>query len=234
MNGERGKLIWRYLNIIRAKKPLAFIFENVIGLAKKHKKTLDRLITYFNKIGYEITFKILNSNQFNTPQDRKRVIVVGIRRDLGFEFVFPKEVPLTKTIRSVIGDLPIESGSFPNHIVTWTSPSPERIQDVIQNPRPNQFRGMRRLDWDGSAPTLTAHIAKDGREFLHPELDRRLTVRECLRIMSVPDDYIFPDHIPISHQYRAIGNGVEYNMGKALASSLLSQLNQVPTQICLF
>ncbi|MNW61269.1 hypothetical protein D3C74_393130 [compost metagenome] len=65
-----------------------------------------------------------------------------------------------------IADLPTADGTFPNHFATWTSPTPERIYDVIENPR-NRHRGMRRLQIDGISPTLTAHITKDGREYLH-------------------------------------------------------------------
>jgi DNA (cytosine-5)-methyltransferase 1 len=85
---------------------------------------------------------------------------------------------------------------------------------------------MRRLEWDKVSPTLTAHIAKDGREFLHPEADRRLTVREALRIMSVPDWYVIPGSVKLSHQYRLTGNGVPYLLGKALARELKGQLSE--------
>ncbi|WP_145949547.1 DNA cytosine methyltransferase [Paenibacillus sp. Y412MC10] len=231
--GDRGKLVWTYLRVIKEKKPMAFLFENVVGLARKHKTTLTRLIAQFEKMGYTISWKIVNSSRFGTPQHRERVIIVGIRNDLGFAFKFPDEAAEERTVRMAISDLPTADGTFPNHYSTWSSPTPERIYDVIANPR-NQFRGMRRLPWDGISPTLTAHIAKDGREFLHPHEDRRLTVRECLRIMSVPDSYVFPESVPLSHQYRAIGNGVEFNMGRALAIALKQQLCEVPTQICLF
>ncbi|HDR7647931.1 MULTISPECIES: DNA cytosine methyltransferase [Bacillus] len=69
---------------------------------------------------------------------------------------------------------------------------------------PNQFNGVRKLYWDQPSYTITSHIAKDGREFIHPQENRRLTVRECLRLMSVPDTYVIPPHIPLNQQYTLI------------------------------
>ncbi|MBJ7985489.1 DNA cytosine methyltransferase [Bacillus cereus] len=71
---------------------------------------------------------------------------------------------------------------------------------------PNQFNGVRKLSWDQPSYTITSHIAKDGREFIHPQKNRRLTVLECLRLMSVPDTYVIPPHIPLSQQYTLVGN----------------------------
>lgn len=235
-NGEKGKLVWNYLKIIKAKKPMAFVFENVEGLANKHKETLIKLVHQFEKLGYRVSRKKMNAVDFSTAQNRERIFLVGIRGDLGFEFRFPEPTDKSMTVRNSIGDLPEANGSFPNHYATWTSPTPERLYDVLVNPRPNQYRGMRRLTWDGVSPTLTAHIAKDGREYLHPTQDRRLTVRECLRIMGVPDSYVFPDHIRLSHQYRATGNGVAFEVGKAIAIELKKHLDQAHFygQLCLF
>nr|WP_223822121.1 DNA cytosine methyltransferase [Paenibacillus peoriae] len=87
---------------------------------------------------------------------------------------------------------------------------------------------------DGISPTLTAHISKDGREYLHPSEDRKLTVRECLRIMGMPDDFVFPDKMPLTHQYRTTGNGVAFNVGHALAKALYAQLSEIPTQLSLY
>ncbi|KIV69703.1 MULTISPECIES: DNA cytosine methyltransferase [Bacillus] len=131
-------------------------------------------------------------------------------------FNFPTGISAVVTPRDAIGNLhspdTIKSrekvlGTFPNHTATWTSPTPERILDLIANPKPNQFNGVRKLSWDQPSYTITSHIAKDGREFIHPQENRRLTVRECLRLMSVPDTYVIPPHIPLSQQYTLVGNG---------------------------
>jgi DNA (cytosine-5)-methyltransferase 1 len=232
--GLTGRLVWKYQSIIAQNRPMAFLLENVANLARQHKNTLYRLVTSFSDLGYNVGYRILNAADFGVAQSRERVFIVGIRSDLGFYYEFPSPPMISRTVRDAIGDLPeattvtkyiYEEPLVANHTTNWESPSPERLYDVIQNPR-NQRRGMRRLEWDKVSPTLTAHIAKDGREFLHPEADRRLTVREALRIMSVPDWYVIPGSVKLSHQYRLTGNGVPYLLGKALARELKGQLSE--------
>ncbi|WP_077736267.1 DNA cytosine methyltransferase [Bacillus sonorensis] len=109
-NGERGKLVFRYLEIIERKQPKAFVFENVKGLiTKRHRPTFDALIEKFNEIGYEISWKVLSAWDYGVAQKRERVFIVGIRKDLGITFEFPKPLEgdyQTKVLRDVIGDLP--------------------------------------------------------------------------------------------------------------------------------
>lgn len=191
--------------------------ENVVGLARKHKDTLSKLVQSYTKIGYKVHIKEnLDAVMFEVAQHRKRVFIVGVRNDMNVSFNFPTSISAVVTPRDAIGDLPspdtIKSrekvlGTFPKHTATWTSPTPERILDLITNPKPNQFNGVRKLSWDQPSYTITSHIAKDGREFIHPQENRRLTVRECLRLMSAPDTYIIPPHIPLSQQYTLVGNG---------------------------
>lgn len=230
--GSTGKLIWVYFELIKARLPKFFIFENVMGLAIRHKQTLSCLLRSFEEAGYNVTSETLDAVAFGVAQQRKRVIIAGVRKDLGFSFKFPVPSHIKSSVRDAIGDLPKPThassrervlGSFPNHVVTWNSPSPERIVDVIQNPR-SQWRGMRRLSWDAPSPTLTAHIAQDGREHLHPVEHRRITVREGLRLMSVPDDFVIPANVPLSHQYRIVGNGIAYHVAKALAFEMNAQI----------
>ncbi|PEX83845.1 modification methylase AgeI [Bacillus cereus] len=96
---------------------------------------------------------------------------------------------------------------------------------TLHHLNPNQFNGVRKLSWDQpSYNTITSHIAKDSREFIHSQENRRLTVRECLRLMSVPDTYVIPPHIPLSQQYTLVGNGVAFLVAKVLSQSILDCL----------
>jgi DNA (cytosine-5)-methyltransferase 1 len=223
--GERGKLVWRYLDIIAAKKPKAFVFENVKGLVtKKHRHTFESLIEKFNEIGYEISWRVINAWDYGVAQKRERVFIVGIRKDLGFTFEFPQPLEgdyRTKVLRDVIGDLP---EPFPNH---EPKPLSEHVMSRLKSGGYQTYlkkHPMGQLDSPGYS--VTAHYAKgapDGLIDLKPE-PRRFTVRECLRIQSVPDWYVIPDDIPLSAQYRIVGNGipsrVAWYIGKALAEQL--------------
>ncbi|QJX80370.1 DNA cytosine methyltransferase [Priestia megaterium] len=238
--GVNGQLTWTYFNIIKAKKPKAFVMENVAGLAQKHKGTLEKLKQSFNEVGYDVQVETLNSAEFGTPQQRKRVFIIGFRNDLGTSFEFPNGNTHFVTVKDAFKGLSSPQtikardkvlGDIPNHTATWTNPSPERIKDLYINPRPNQRVGLKRLDWDKPSYTLTAHIAKDGREFLHPDEDRRISVREALRLMGVPDSYIIPRGVPLNQQYTLVGNGVAYQVAKALAIAIRVQLTNVDKQI---
>lgn len=231
-SGEHGKLVWVYLEMIRNLLPEFFLFENVAGLFDRHFRTFQKLLDHYEKTGFNVSWAILNASHFGVAQNRKRVFIAGIRKDLGFHFKFPYPPMIKRSVQDAFHNLPSPDtigarervlGSFPNHTATWESPTPARIQDVILFPR-NQRRGMRRLEWDRPSPTITAHISKDGREFLHPVENRRITVREALRLSGFPDNFILPASIPLSAQYRCIGNCVAYPVASALAKSMYQQL----------
>ncbi|MEK4267926.1 DNA cytosine methyltransferase [Bacillus sp. FSL W8-0940] len=226
-NGERGKLVFRYLEIIERKQPKAFVFENVKGLiTKRHRPTFDALIEKFNEIGYEISWEVLSAWDYGVAQKRERVFIVGIRKDLGITFEFPKPLEgdyQTRVLRDVIGDLPEpmsselnpQDGRYSsqylsrNRVVPWDSPA----FTVLTNPRDASIHPA-----DGS---LTMEDVRNGTG--NP---RRFTVRECLRIQSAPDTYVLPDDISLSAQYRIVGNGiasrVAWYVGRALADQLSS------------
>ena len=88
---ERGQLVWRYFDIIKALKPKAFLFENVVGLLSAKRadggKILDGLLNMFAEIGYHLSWKLVNAADYGVPQLRKRVIIVGTNHGC---FTFPE------------------------------------------------------------------------------------------------------------------------------------------------
>lgn len=86
---ERGRLVWRYLEIIKRVSPKAFLFENVTGLIsakdKRGNKILDGLLKTFAEIGYHVTWHLVNAADYGVPQVRRRVIIVGLKDGM-FEF----------------------------------------------------------------------------------------------------------------------------------------------------
>lgn len=106
INDERGKLFLDYIRILKTKQPKFFLVENVSGLlSSKHKNSFDGFIKEFENLGYDVKYKLLNANDYDVPQDRKRVIIVGYRKDLKKSFVFPKARTPKLTLKDAISDL---------------------------------------------------------------------------------------------------------------------------------
>ncbi|MEK5395998.1 DNA cytosine methyltransferase [Paenibacillus sp. FSL K6-2859] len=280
--GERGKLVWNYQRIIGRKQPKAFVFENVKGLiTKKHRPTFDALLSEFDRIGYVVTWRLINAWDYGVAQKRERVFIVGVRKDLDFTFEFPEpsvEDYRTQVLRDVIGDLPEPNSGINAHTQTkattvkrtegvynqraykadWDTPAKTVCTNRLDHaeihpgpenhdPKPLTPHVRERLNSGGyetylrkhpaaepdlPSATLTAHLAKgspDGMYF-SPTQPRRFTVRECLRIQSVPDSYVLPDTISLSAQYRIVGNGVASRVSYVIGVALAEQLNAVLTQ----
>lgn len=150
---------------------------------------------------------------YGVAQKRERVFIVGIRKDLGFTFEFPKSLEgdfQTRVLRDVIGDLPEperqDCGKYWTPKSEYTYGQANRVQSL-----------------DKPSNTIPAH--HNSGQPIHPtEAPRRFTVRECLRIQSAPDTYVLPDDISLSAQYRIVGNGiasrVAWYIGRALADQL--------------
>lgn len=101
---ERGRMIYEYLRLLKEISPQAFIFENVKGIiSKKFIATFKNLVSEFEKLGYCVSYRLLNSFDYGVAQTRERVIVAGLKNR---EYTFPPPLPYKLVLRDVIGDLP--------------------------------------------------------------------------------------------------------------------------------
>ena len=262
-NGERGKMTHIYFNRIRKMKPSFFVMENVVGLLmrKEAKQILDTLL--FNNIcrDYYIDRNTLNALEYGVPQYRKRVFIIGLRKD-----VFQKDTCKESTIEDIRSfTFPWPKPQYPNASAQydWPRKTPFGSKDVI---RPNDIpydlcvekcvngaeglpngdeyfafsknadsrmeidegdtkrRSFKRLHRYRYSPTT---CFGNNEVFLHPYKNRRLTVREALRIQSVNDEYVLgPGRL--SAKFKIIGNGVPVLLAEAVANSLYSYIiNQI-------
>ena len=107
-NDNRGQLWFDVIRLVKQANPKAFIFENVKGLTEpRNKQQLDYIINHLTNAGFVVKYSVLNSYDFGVPQDRDRVFIVGIKKDieLASHFQFPKPSPKKLKLYDVIEGL---------------------------------------------------------------------------------------------------------------------------------
>ncbi len=201
---DRGKLFFEMCRILRDKKPKCFIAENVKGiLSANEKKAFPLIIKEFEDSGYNVSYKLLNAVNFGVPQKRERVIIVGIRKNLGLAFNF-KDLPQE-------GDFPITSLS---QVIENNVPEKyffsQKAVDGMMRKRKTMNKG-RAQDVTQPCNTVGAHLAKVSLNSTDPvliigERYRRFTPREVARIQSFPETFELVG--TESAQYRALGNAI--------------------------
>ncbi len=245
IDDKRGQLFLRYIEIIDAKKPKFFLIENVKGmLDEKFKDVFEDFVNRLDQAGYNVQWKLLNAVNFNIPQNRERVFFIGFRKDLNASFTFP--VPTCKnhtTLEQAIGDI-TEVPRFASRGKATYLTANQHLpnHDVLTSKfGPFYYRGNRRRGWNQPSFTINAtaefaplHPSSPkmifyGRENWNFQKElmsnyRRLSVRECARIQTFPDSFIF-EYEDISHGYKMIGNAVPPRLGQILGNSVLLALD---------
>ena len=109
---DRGKLILHFITMINILNPNVFIIENVHGLVTHEKgTTLQMIIDEINKLGkYIINYKVLNANDYSVPQNRKRLIIVGINNSINKKFNFPQPHKYKPILKDVLENCPESPG----------------------------------------------------------------------------------------------------------------------------
>jgi DNA (cytosine-5)-methyltransferase 1 len=244
IDDSRGQLFYDYIRIIRDKKPLFFLAENVSGiLAGKHAQAFNNILSEFKNTGYEVNYKLLNAQNFNVPQDRKRVIIVGYREDMGGCFDFPKSSSKLYTLRDAIYDLSyveplqVKAKGDKEEFIKTTVPNHEYMDSGFSSIYMSRNRVR---SWDEPSFTIQAGgrhapihpqankmiwVEKDKWRFdpSSPKPYRRLSVRECARIQTFPDDFIFK-YRHIADGYKMVGNAVPVNFARILASKIMEDV----------
>ena len=293
VNG-RGTLFEECERIIRAKinaghRPQAFVFENVRGILSS--KMPDGVTTVPQEIsnrmhdmGYEMSMKLVCASDYGVPQQRYRVIIIGIDTELGigaFDFNLMEQVVRQNNIPSksfgrdeelLLGSILQGVHGIQDDVVWEYSETTQRSVDLIGSckhgmqafeyfvpgfkkedlpavvfegrswkdipyellsPRfkkiaddPKRYHApkfFRRFAFGEINGTITASAQPENCGITHPVENRRYSVRECARIQSFPDNYIF-GNIPLQSQYKVIGNAVPPVLGWVIGAALLNYL----------
>lgn len=249
---KRGQLFFDFIRILEAKQPKFFLAENVSGmLLGRHSPALENIKELFRNagIGYELSFEMVNACDYNVPQDRKRVIFVGIRKDLGFKYEFEKPNFPKLTLQNAISDLkdnvlPAKTNNktngndcvIPNHeYMTGGFSTIFMSRNRVRSWDEQSFTiqaGGRHAPIHPQAPKMkfieqNIRVFVPGKEHLY----RRLSVRECARVQTFPDDFVFY-YDNISAGYKMIGNAVPVNLAHFLANTIRQQIlrNEIQNQ----
>lgn len=233
-----------YIELIKTKRPKFFLIENVKGmLDAKFSDVFQDFINRLDSAGYDVKWKLLDAVDFKIPQNRERVFLIGFRKDLSVRYDFPSATCTQPvTLSQAIGDIIEEPVRYAGK--TKIVPNKQRSNHdvLISEFGPFYYRGNRRRGWQ--QPSFTIHATADNIQ-LHPsspkmlfygherwnfqkdkiEEYRRLSVRECARIQTFPDSFVFEcDNIKAC--YKMIGNAVPPRLGKVLAQSILNCFSQ--------
>lgn len=200
---ERGMLFFEMCRILREKQPKCFIAENVKGLLSANKgEAFPLIISEFEKSGYQVTHKLINAAAFGVPQKRERVIIVGIRNDLGFKYEFPDDV-LAEDEYAVLGSV-VENRVDEKYFFS------EKAVQGMRAAKRDMNKG-RAQDLNKPCNTVGSHLAKVSLNSTDPVLldggrYRRFTPREVARIQSFPESFKLLG--VEGAQYRALGNAI--------------------------
>lgn len=243
----RGTLFYEFARVVQEVNPLICIGENVKGLLNHEGgKTLSGMISILNEIGYDVVpVQVLKAINYNVPQKRERLVLVGIRKDIShipFEYPKPNDriFNLVDALKQgVLFETDVPSSEGTNYPI-----SKKEVLDLI--PPKGYWRDLpldiqkkymggsfhldggktgmaRRIGWDEPCLTLTCSPAQKQTERCHPDETRPFTVREYARIQTFPDDWKFSGSL--SQKYKQIGNAVPVNLAKEIGYSIIKFLN---------
>lgn len=238
----RGTLFFDICEILRDRKPQCVLLENVQHLTKHDKgRTFQVIINSLLDLGYNVSYKVLNANDFGVPQSRERIFIVGSRNGC-FNFDKIKTLPkkklesfidmsdnhefLDKTEYTLLDSSLVKQQPKSGLIFCgyrnkglWKKGIRENTEHLSRCHRqPNRIYSV-----DGIHPTIPSQETS-GRFFIYiPKKDsvRKLTINECYKLMGFPDNYILNNNT--GEQYKQIGNSVAVPVIQAIAESLIEQ-----------
>jgi DNA (cytosine-5)-methyltransferase 1 len=253
VHDSRGMLYKECLRIIKEKMPKVIVFENVKGLlstkyidGRNLAEVIIEDLSNMNDVGYDVVHQLANAADYGVPQNRQRVLFIGIRKDLGLTFVFPeKQSKENLTLENVLNQPKVvpnqkhwklspqalemvkyipEGGSWKDIPYNCLAPRFKIIRnDMKKYHSPNFYRRFSRNEICG---TITASAQPENCGIIHPLEDRRYTIREVARIQTFPDDFKFIDDTlrDVTAMYKVIGNAVPIVLASAIAKAIMAQV----------
>jgi DNA (cytosine-5)-methyltransferase 1 len=234
---KRGLLYTKFVEAVAKKQPLFFVAENVKGLLSAHKGwAIEKIKRDFEKVdhvGYDVVYKLINFADYGVPQRRERVIIVGVRNDLGLKFEFPEPTHEGKHVAAKEALKGVEKVNANNERLRLLESTREKLALIppggnyksVPEYSANNWMSLiyKRLHPDEPSPTIVA-AGGGGTWGYHYAEPRPLTNRERARIQTFPDDFEFAGST--TEVRRQIGNAVPPLGIKPIAEQIIKVLNK--------
>lgn len=216
---DHGSIFFHIAKIISKKKPKAVFLENVPKLEKyENGKALKTILHKLKNLGYTVSYKIINSDGL-VPQRRHRLYIIALLNKNQFDF--PDIPNLKPELRNILQRKVEQKYILSDKLWNWLQNHAKRHAK-----KGNGF-GFRMADPKKTSCTLSARYYKDGSEILIPRRNgnpRRLTPRECARLMGFPDE--FKITVSDKQAYKQFGNSVVVPVVYLIGSSIIKHLNK--------
>lgn len=225
---NRGQIIFHIARILSETQPKCFLLENVKGLVTHDKgKTIKTILNELNSIGYDVTFKVLNSIEFGVPQMRQRVYFIGVRRDLNkkisnFKWPDPVDKPPLSDFLIDNNIASLERLEILSHYLKnptnkgkYTVDDIKQLEGKIIDTRMNDLR-----IYEERCPTLRAQ--RDGILYIKNHSIYQLTGYEALLLQGFPKSYAdkVKNIVTDRHLLMQAGNAMTVNVIAALGESI--------------
>lgn len=224
----RAILYRESIRLIAGLRPKTFVLENVKGLTLgKMKLRLAEILHELKAAGYKVKARVLNAMYYGVPQSRERLIIIGVRSDLGVEPSFPAPRTMPMSVRAALADVKnddpaevemlLDAGRrLSTYRLFSCIPPGKRLSDIRE--KKTGF-SCRRLHPDKPSRTICKNDSVIGMHgLMHPFEQRRLTVAECKRLASFPDDFRLPG--TWAEGTARIGNCVPPRFMQAIAENI--------------
>lgn len=223
IDDSRNVLYKHYVRIVKAKKPLMFVGENVKGLLTMGNGTIvEAIIEDFSQCGYDVFYKLLNAKDYGVPEDRERIIIIGFRKDLNiktFEYPAPRDyiVTMREALKNIPEPTPDEVCNAP-YSSRYMSRNRKRSWDDVSYTIPAMAKQV--TLWPGS-PDMTK-VGTDLWKFGENGVTRRFSWREAAAIQTFPTSLEF--YGDLTSKYKQIGNAVPVKLAEIIATHLYGVL----------
>lgn len=226
IDDSRNILYKHYVRIVKAKKPLMFVGENVKGLLSMgNGSIIEAIIAEFSDCGYDVFYKLLNAKDYAVPEDRERVIIVGFRKDMGIKnFEYPVmrnyHVSMKEALKNIPEPTEDEVCNAP-YSSRYMSRNRKRNWEDVSYTIPAMAKQV--TLWPGSPDMVK--IDADHWEFGKEGITRRLSFREAAAIQTFPPEVEF--YGDLVSKYKQIGNAVPVKLAEIIATHLYGILANI-------